>query len=62
MTDDFMICGRCGEAITTGKRHRCPTPKPHFHRFPPAPGARVVEPLTEEDVRRIVREELARKK
>jgi hypothetical protein len=53
----FGICGHCGQALTAG--HICP---PIFPRIAEEQRRGLLElpRLTEEDVRRIVREELER--
>lgn len=53
---NIHTCGRCGQQWA--HTHYCPS----LNVPPPLPmtGAQIVRQLTEEDVRRIVREELAR--
>lgn len=48
-------CTHCGQSIMTGSVHYCPVP-----RFTSVYNYETPQPLTEADVRRIVREEIAR--
>lgn len=56
-----FACGCASEdCVVNGCRRWRELQQPRYQPMPPAPGAFVVPLLTEQDVRRIVREELER--
>ncbi len=62
MSDTYR-CGVCGNLIVNGLGHSCAPPRFNYAPNPqplPSDGAKILSFLTEDDVRRIVREELAR--
>lgn len=62
MTINLFTCPNC-QGVGGAHNYPCQgmfPQTPQWHVYPPTPGAIPLKQLTEEDVRRIVREELAR--